>query len=170
MSDTSLSLLSICPYFLIFLSLLPTVLIPSAHPSFLTSSGCFPKGSGQYSSGGSSLHQRGGEASLLRELPAGLHQQLPGHASGCPGNTVHLISQAFSEQKDEENHPKQKHSVLLIPLFRCFSLEFRCSFGVKDDEAPKQQASPAKSYVCVCVCVCVCKCVCRITQSTACST
>ncbi len=77
-----------------FLSLhLPSFLsFPSVTPSFLTSSGCFPQGSGQYSSRGSSLHQCRREASLLWELSAGLHQQLPGHTAGCPGNTIHLFS------------------------------------------------------------------------------
>lgn len=128
MSDTSLSLLSIHPYFLIFLSLLPTVLPPSAHPSFLTSSGCFPKGSGQHSSGGSSLHQRRGEAALLRELPAGLHQQLPGHASGCPGNTIHLISRAFPNRKMRKIIQSRNIQCSSFLCLDRFSLEFRCSF------------------------------------------
>lgn len=128
MSDTSLSLLSIRPYFLIFLSLLPTVLPPSAHPSFLTSSGCFPKGSGQHSSGGSSLHQHRGEAALLRELPAGLHQQLPGHASGCPGNTIHLISRAFPNRKMRKIIQSRNIQCSSFLCLDRFSLEFRCSF------------------------------------------
>lgn len=50
-----------------------------------------PEGSDQHPSWGSPLHQCGGETSLLRELPAGFHQQLPRHAASCPGNA--LISQ-----------------------------------------------------------------------------
>lgn len=56
----------------------------------------FPQSSSQYPTGGSSLHQCGREISLFRELPAGLHQQLPGHASRCPGNTNYLL---FSKTK-----------------------------------------------------------------------
>lgn len=56
-----------------------------------------PQSSSRYPTRGSSLHQCGREISLFRELPAGLHQQLPGHASRCPGNTNYLL---FSKQKD----------------------------------------------------------------------
>lgn len=58
---------------------------------YFSNSRCFPKSSSQCSTRGSSLHQRGGEVSPFRELPAGLYQQLPGHASRCPGDTIYFI-------------------------------------------------------------------------------
>lgn len=64
----------------------------SSSPFVFTSSRCFPKGSGQRSSRGSSLHQCGGETSFFGELLVGLHQQLPGHPASCPGNTIHILT------------------------------------------------------------------------------
>lgn len=67
-------------------------LLPLLSPFVFTSSWCFPKGSSQRSSRGSSLHQCGGETSLFGELLVGLHQQLPGHPASCPGNTIHILT------------------------------------------------------------------------------
>lgn len=61
--------LPLAPSFFFLAASGPSSLSVSLRPSLRASSGCFPKGSGQYSSGGPSHHQRGGETSLLRELP-----------------------------------------------------------------------------------------------------
>lgn len=78
----------------------------------------FPQSSSQYLTRGSSLHQCGREISLFRELPAGLHQQLPGHTSRRPGNTNYLL---FLKQNDpppvyraQTQHNRHMYSVTCL--------------------------------------------------------